>query len=257
MKHFFRLLLFILLTAPFANAQNEALTGFIEKHKNESGFTYAFLSKDLFEVVTRTDIQDKDWKKLHNVVKNIGSLSILAADSAENAWSLYKEVLPLVPADAFDELLTVRDGKENVRIWAKTEESAVTDLILLVGSPEEFVLVCFAGNLELGNLAELAALFEAGEVERLARTTEAVAIDFSVSPNPGSGEFTVSYDDEQDPPTLLSVIDLNGRQLSSLPLSGFAIQQVMLPELPTGLYWLQMKTRSGKVGVKQVQIVKK
>lgn len=256
MKHFFFLFPFILLTA-LANAQNEALTGFIENHKNETGFTYAFLSKDLFEVVTRTDIQDKDWKKLHNVVRNIGSLSILATDSAENAWALYKEVVPLVPAGEFDELLTVRDGKENVRIWAKTEESVVTDLILLVGSPEEFVLVCFAGNLELGNISELAALFEADEVERLARTTEDLAIDFSVSPNPSSGEFTVSYDDEQDPPTLLSVIDLNGRQLSSLQVSGFAIQQVMLPELPAGLYWIQIKTRSGKVGVKQVQIMKK
>lgn len=257
MKHFFLLLLAMALITHAAHTQNDALNGFIEKYKNDKAFTYAFLSKDLFEVVTQTNIEEKDWKKLHNVVKNIGSLSILAADSIENTLPLYKEVLALVPTDVFDELLTVRDGKENVRIWAKTEESIVTDLILLVGSPDEFVLVCFAGNLELGNIAELAALFEAGEVEQLAQTTEAVAIDFKISPNPSSGEVTLSYDDELDPPALLAIIDQNGRQLSTLKLSGFPIQQVLLPELPSGLYWVQLKTRNGKIGVKQVQIVKK
>lgn len=256
MKHFFLLLAACLLTAHLTHAQNNAFDGFIEKYKSDKAFTYAFLSKDLFEVVSKANIEDKDWKKLHNVVQNIGSLRILAADSIQDGLPLYKEALALVPADEFDELLTVRDGKDNVRIWAKEDNSVVTDLVLLVGSSDEFVLVCFAGNLELGNIAELAALFEAGEAEQLARSTEAVSIDFSVSPNPSSGELTVTYDDTQDVPAYLSVIDQNGRQVAYLTLSGIPIQRVILPELPSGLYWVQLKTRDGKVGVRQVQIVK-
>lgn len=257
MKHFFLLLLAMVWMANAAYTQQDALNDFIEKHKNEQAFTYAFLSKDLFEVVTQADIEEKDWKKIQHVVKNIGSLRVLAADSIDNALPLYKEARALVPDDVFDELLTVRDGKDNVRIWAKTEESIITDLILLVGSTDEFVLVCFAGVLELGNIAELAALFEAGEIEELAQTTKAMAIDFNINPNPSDGEFTLSYDDESDPPALLSIIDQNGRQLSTLNLSGFPIQQVLLPALPPGMYWVQLKTRGGKVGVKQVQIIKK
>lgn len=255
MKRFSLLLLSFAWTSFSIFAQNNTLTGFIEEHKNDKGFTYAFLSKDLFEVATQTEIQEKDWKKLHNVVKNIGSLQILAADSTPNAVPLYKEVRSLIPDEEFDELLTVRDGRDNVRIWVKEADAVVTDLILLVGSVEEFVLVCFAGNLELGNLSELAALFEAEELEQLARSTAAANVDFKISPNPSKGEITLTYADEQDPPTSLTLFDLNGRQLSNLTLSGFSLQQVMLPDLPTGFYWLQMKTRSGKIGVKQVQIV--
>ena len=247
MKLFFLLLAACLLTAGVVHAQNDALGGFIEKYKSDPAFTYAFLSKDLFEVVSKADIEDKDWKKLHNVVQNIGSLHILAAD---------REALALVPADAFDELLTVRDGKDNVRIWVKEENGTVTDLVLLVGSTNTFVLVCFAGNLELGNIAELATLFEADAAEQLARSTEAVSIDFTVSPNPSSGELTVAYDDTQDVPASLSVIDQNGRQVARLSLSGIPIQRVILPGLPSGLYWVQLITRDGKVGVKQVQIAK-
>ena len=72
MKQLFLLSAVIALTSSLAQSQNEAFNRFIEKHKSEPAFTYAFLSKDLFEVVAETNIADKDWKKLHNVIKNIG-----------------------------------------------------------------------------------------------------------------------------------------------------------------------------------------
>lgn len=256
MKHFFFFLLAFALVSPTLSAQNEALQGFIDQHKGQPAFTYAFLSKDLFEVATQSNLKNEDWNGLHKVVKNIGSLSILAADSMDNALPLYKEVRALVPVDEFDELLTVRDGQENVRIWAKSEENIVTDLILLVGSPNEFVLVCFSGNLELGNLSELASLFESGQSEQLARSAQAVAIDFGINPNPGNGQFTLTYTDGQDKPVFLSILDQNGRQVSALSLSDADTQPIRLHDLPAGLYWIQLKTQQGKIGIKQIQIIK-
>ncbi len=256
MKHFFLLLLAISLFSPTLFAQNDGLQNFIDEHKSDQGFTYAFLSKDLFEIATESNVKNEDWKGLHNVVKNIGSLRILAGDSIKTALSLYKAAKGLISSDEFDELLTVRDGNENVRIWVKSEENMVTDLVLLVGSPDEFVLVCFAGNLELGNISDLANLFEAGKAQQLARTSEAVSIDFALSPNPSNGQFTLTYADELDTPNLLSVMDQNGRQISTLALNGNSTQQVALHDLPAGLYWIQLKTQNGKVGVKQMQVVK-
>ena len=253
-------LLYLLFTLPFfpptLSSQNEAIQHFIQQHKSDRGFTYAFLSKDLFEVAIQSDINAEEWRGIHQAVQNIGSLSILAADSLKDALPLYREVKSMIPDDSFEELLTVRDGNENVRIWVKSAENMVTDLVLLVGSPHEFVLVCFAGNLELGNLADLAKLFEAGKAESLARTSTAVAIDFAINPNPSNGQFTVTYSDEQDPPAQLSVIDLNGRAVANLNLSGAATQSLAFQHLPDGLYWVQLKTRNGKVGMKQVQILK-
>lgn len=256
MKQFFLLLLAIPLFFPTLSAQNDGLQIFIDQHKSDQGITYAFLSKDLFEVATESNVKNEDWKGLHNVVKNIGSLHILAGDSIETALLLYKSAKSLIPSDEFDELLTVRDGNENVRIWVKSEEDMVTDLVLLVGSPDEFVLVCFAGNLELGNIADLANLFEAGKAQQLARTSEAMSINFGLSPNPSNGQFTLTYADELDTPNLLSVMDQNGRQISTVALNETSTQQVTLQNLPAGLYWIQLKTQNGKVGVKQMQVVK-
>lgn len=256
MKHFFFLLLATLWLSPTLFAQNVPLQAFIDQHKNDQRFTYAFLSKDLFAVTANSDLKNEDWKGLQNAVKNIGSLRILAADSISNALPLYKEAKKLVSGDAFDEVLTVRDGNQNVRIWVKSEAQTVSDLVLLVGAPNEFVLVCFAGNLELGNLAELADLFEAGKATQLAQNSETLAIDFAVSPNPTNGQITLTYANEQDPPALLSMMDQNGRLIAEQNLAGVPTQQLTLNDLKPGIYWLQLKTRGGKVGIKQIQIMR-
>jgi hypothetical protein len=208
------------------------------------------------EVTTKSDLKNEDWNGLQNVVKNIGSLRILAADSIAEGPSLYKEAKSLINADDFEALLTVRDGGTNVRVWVKSEDALVTDLILLVGAPDAFVLACFTGNLELGNLSELAKLFEAGKVAQLARSSEAVAIDFGISPNPSNGALTLTYSDEQDPPSQMLVMDQNGRQVATINLSGTPSQSMFLGDLNSGIYWIQVKTKQGKVGIKQVQIVR-
>lgn len=256
MKKMYLLLAVLAMTLQLAHAQNEGLNGFIEKYRQDKAFTFAFLSKDMFEVMSQTNVEDSDWKKLHNVVRNIGSLRILAADSIRTGQALYREALGLVPTNEVDELLTVRDGAENVRIWVKEEDAVVSNLILLVGGPEEFVLVCFTGNLELGNLNELAKLFDAEEAQSLARAAAAVAPDFRVSPNPSNGVFTLNYSDGQDQPKRLSIVDQNGRLVTTRELEASASQSVELRDLPAGLYWVQLETVQGKIGVKQVQIVK-
>jgi hypothetical protein len=200
-------------------------------------------------------MKDVAWKKLHNVVRNIGSLSVLAADSLHTGLSVYKEALEAVPFNEFDELLTVQDGKDRVRIWAKDDDNVVTDLVLLVGTPSEFVLVCFAGNLQLDNITALANLFDAESVEGLAKTSQLVAAEFSVNPNPSNGVITLNYDASDDQLILLTVLDQNGRQLTTMNIAGVSNQVLNLPALPAGTYWIQVKTQKGKVGIKPLQIV--
>lgn len=256
MKQLFLSIATLALTTTASFSQSTALQDFIDKYKNEAPFSYAFLSKDMFDVAMKQNVEDSDWKKLHNVVRNIGSLSILVADSIETGAALYKEALSAVPVDDFDPLLTVQDGKDRVRIWVREEEAVLSDLVLLVGTTDEFVLVCFSGNLELNNLTELLGLFDANSAAQLAKTSQALSADFGISPNPNSGTFTLSFESPSDKASQLTVLDQNGRQLSVINLSGAASQTVSVVELPTGVYWAQLKTEQGKVGVKQLQIMK-
>lgn len=256
MKQTLLTLAVVCATAFTALSQQTPLQDFIDKYRHEKAFSYAFLSKDMFEVATQSSITEKDWKQVHQIVRNIGSLSVLAADSISDGPALYKEALHAVPVDVFDELLTVQDGKDRVRIWVKTDANAVTDLVLLVGTADEFVLVCFAGNLELNNITDLTKLLDADAVQDLAKTSAVVAAEFSISPNPSSGTITVQYTEKDDQPEQLTLLDQTGRQLSVIHATGENNQTVNLPELPNGLYWIQLKSCLGKVGVKQLQIIK-
>jgi len=256
MKKMHLLLAALLLLATTAHAQQADLNAFIEKHKADPGFTFAYLSKDLFEVASKSQIEQKDWAKVHNVVKNVGSLRILVGDSISDGQAMYREARDLVPTDEFDELLAVRDGHDNVRVWAKESDAVVSDLILLVGSSDEFVLICFAGQLELGNLMDLVQLFDTESTVQLAQTTQTISIDFGIAPNPNPGTFNLTYADPQDSPATLTVTDQNGRLVAVKNLAETAVQQVTLAELSAGTYWVQVKTKQGKVGVKQMQVTR-
>lgn len=105
-------------------------------------------------------------------------------------------------------------------------------------------------------MTDLMSLFDAKEVEQLAKTTAAVSIDFGISPNPTKGNLTLTYSENQDLPSALTVTDQNGRQVSTLQLNTSTTQQIYLGNLPAGLYWVQLRTGKGKIGVKQVQVVK-
>lgn len=83
-----------------------------------------------------------------------------------------------------------------------------------------------------------------------------LAADFHISPNPGKGLFTLDFASTEDPATQLVVSDLQGRQLSTLALSGQSSEKLDLQFLPNGVYWLRLRTAKGKLGVRQVQILR-
>jgi hypothetical protein len=254
MKHILSALLALALAAPALRGQTTAFNDFIERHRSDPAMTYAFLSKEQMEVVSKTKIDNADWQKARQIVQNVGSLRVLASDSTTEGVALYREATGLVPAD-FDELLSVRDGSDNVRIWVRNDQDLLTDVVLLVGAPTDFVLVCFAGQIDLANLTELARLFDAEQVEALVRTSAALSVDFAVSPNPSNGSFTLTYADGDDVAERVRVLDQTGREVALRTLSGGTSERIQL-DVPNGLYWLQITTRQGKIGTQQVQVQK-
>jgi hypothetical protein len=251
-----QLLLSVALSLSCLPVFSQSLSDFVEKYKNAPAFTYAFVSKDFMETTMKWDLDEKDWKKAQNAVRNIGTISVLVSEKQPKAQELFKEATDAMPA-SLDELLTVRDNKDKVRVLVNMEESKISELVVLVASDEAFVLICFSGALELGDLSELANLFNGDQAESLARTVSASSIDFNISPNPSSGEITLDYaNSEGDLPAQLMVFDLQGKPLATLDLSPAPSQQVRLSSLAAGNYWLQVKTQKGKVGIKQLQIIR-
>ena len=54
-----------------------------------------------------------------------------------------------------DELMTIRDGNTHVQIWGKERRAALRKLVVLVQSPDEFVLLSVKGHIRIQDLTKM------------------------------------------------------------------------------------------------------
>lgn len=155
MKKTFWLLPIFLMIAAAVPAQNDAIIRFFNQYMEDERFTVVSVSPKMFSLVSKISTDDEDWEKFRDVVGDLTGLRVLTSDSISNGLALYKEALSKVPAGEYYELLTVRDGQENVRIWIKDRGNIIDELLLLVGSPDEFVLLSLTGKIDLDRISEL------------------------------------------------------------------------------------------------------
>lgn len=167
MKKFLFLLPALFLAAQSLQAQNDAIVRFFDKYVEDERFTVVYVSPKLFQLVAKIDSDDADWEKAKPIVSNLSGLRVLTADSVSDGMSLYKEAIGKVPVKEYEELLTVRDGDENVRIWIRESGNIISELLLLVGAPSEFVLLSLTGNIDLDNISELSKTLDIQGAEQL------------------------------------------------------------------------------------------
>ncbi|MBP6825425.1 MAG: DUF4252 domain-containing protein, partial [Saprospiraceae bacterium] len=91
MKKILFLLPVFLLSAIFAQAQNDAITRFFEKYTDDERFTIVYIAPKMFQLVSKIETNDEDWNKVREVVKDLGGLRVLTADSITDGLAIYKD----------------------------------------------------------------------------------------------------------------------------------------------------------------------
>jgi hypothetical protein len=168
-KSIFLLPLFLLAALSSASAQHDAITRFFNQYAEDERFTVVYVAPKLFSMVSKIETDDEDWNKVREIVKDLGGLRVLTADSIADGLALYKSALSKVPTGEYAELLTVRDGNENVRIWTKdtNDGTIIEELLLLVGSPTEFTMLSFTGKINLDKISQLSKTLDIDGAQHL------------------------------------------------------------------------------------------
>ncbi|MDO8368049.1 MAG: DUF4252 domain-containing protein [Saprospiraceae bacterium] len=167
MKQLFFSLLFLFAGAFSAAAQNDAITRFFNQYAEDERFTVVYIAPKLFQLAAKIETDDEDWNNIREVVKDLGGLRVLVADSITDGVALYKSALSKVPVSEYSELLTVRDKDEHVRIWTKDAGNIIEELLLLVGKPDEFVLLSFTGKIDLDKISSLSKVLDVKGADQL------------------------------------------------------------------------------------------
>jgi hypothetical protein len=167
MKKVLMLLPSLFLAVPFLQAQDDAIVRFFDKYMEDERFTVVYVSPKLFEMVAKIDTDDEDWQKVRPMVADLRGLRVLTSDSISDGLALYKEAMSKIPTKEYTDLLTVRDGKEHVRIWVKEKGNVIDELLLLVGAPDEFVLLSLSGKIDLDKVSNLSKTLDVEGAQHL------------------------------------------------------------------------------------------
>jgi hypothetical protein len=152
-----RVVLFILVVAfpAFMMAQNSAVDKLFAKYQGKQGVTTVSISPELFQMVNAMGIEELEGQDLP--LDKVASVKILTIED-EEGWedvNFYNEIKKDLEVDDFEEVMTVDDGGEVVRMWMKVDKKTVSEFLLIVGGDDN-VLIYITGNFTMNDLEELA-----------------------------------------------------------------------------------------------------
>ncbi|MEL6922752.1 MAG: DUF4252 domain-containing protein [Bacteroidota bacterium] len=172
MKYISLIIIAFVCSIANVNAQQDAISKYFDDYMEDERFTVVYVSAKLFDMVTKfdiTEIEDADEPEVRaamEVLKDLRGLRVLTTDI--NPMEVYKEAKSKINTDTYEMLLTVRDKGENVRFWIKDgDNDIINELLLLVGSEDEFVLLSLIGNIDLDKISSLAKTMDVKGMEHL------------------------------------------------------------------------------------------
>jgi len=153
------LLILAVIFPAFIMAQNSAVDKLFAKYQGKKGITTVSISPELFKMVNALGIEEIEEQDFPlDKVASVKILTIEDEDGYEGV-NFYEEIKKDLNVDDFEEVMTVNDGGEVVRMWMKVDNKAVSEFLLIVGGDDN-VLIYVTGNFNMNDLEELADMVD-------------------------------------------------------------------------------------------------
>lgn len=133
-------------------AQESALNKFFDKYEDEDNFISINLSTNLLNKM----VSDKEAKAALEGIEKIKILAYSAKKGDNAGERYYEEVRNAIPKRQFEDLMVIKSDEGQVNFKIHEEGDKVTELVLIAGSYEGFVLLSLLGDINLDKLSELA-----------------------------------------------------------------------------------------------------
>ncbi len=150
-------------------AQSDAIAQYFNKYMNDDRFTVVFVSPKMFDMVSKMDLHtdDPQAQATLDIIKDLEGLRILTTEVTPRKF--FQEAKAMLPGKGYEVLMTVRDNKsgDNVEFLVKEAGDRIHELLLLVGSSDEFVMLSFTGNIDLKKIGELSKVLNVEGAEHL------------------------------------------------------------------------------------------
>ena len=151
MKKIIVLAVFI-TAAAIANAQHPSVKAFYDKYMGLEKVTNISLQGWVLQMAAEfTD--EEDGKAL---LEKITKLRVMVMEEGNLvSKNDYRSLTQSLEKDSFEKLMDVRDGDDNIDIYLQEKGGNISNVLLMVNSPDEFVMLSLEGNLKFEDLKKL------------------------------------------------------------------------------------------------------
>ncbi len=149
-----------------AAAQIDAIDKFFRKYMDDQDFTTIYISGKMFSLMSHIPNEKED-ALIKKQLQDLKGLRILTS-SKVNGEQLYREVYDKLDNNGYEELMVVREGNEEFKFLVKeSSEAVITELLMLSGQRDEFLLLSMFGIIDLKTIAKIAQQTDIDGLEHL------------------------------------------------------------------------------------------
>ena len=158
-------ILLLTLLSSAAVAQDDAITRYFDNYLDDERFTVVYISPMMFKMVAALDTGEVN-RDMREIISDLSGLRILISET--NTLDLYEEAASIIKTKAYDPILMLREGAgEQVQFLVKQERDTISELLMLIGSPDNFVFMSFTGLIDLARIGTLAESLDIKGLEHL------------------------------------------------------------------------------------------
>lgn len=142
----------ILVLPVWIFAQNRSINNFYEKYEGQEGVTSLNISGSLLHLLFQGDKNDEARRE----VNKLTGLRLIAAEK-KNQQIRNSDIRTLrnsLEQDKYEELMQIRDGATLVNFVVQEERGKITELVMLVDDPKDFLIISFSGEIDPRKLEE-------------------------------------------------------------------------------------------------------
>jgi len=133
-------------------AQNSTLEGFYQKYTQFENVTDVKLQGWLLKLAS----EYSDEKQANKLLEKITHLRVLVMEEGNLVSPQdYKRLLKNIRSESFETLFEVKEQQQDIALYLREDGDTITDVLVLVNSPDNFVLLSLEGLLKFSDLNDL------------------------------------------------------------------------------------------------------
>lgn len=163
MKNVFSIICMLFLGIA-AHAQGDAIESLFHDYQLDANFTTVYISPKMFQMAYKaTDANDE--KELASIVKDLKGLKIMS--TTKDPSKIYTEANKRLNIRTYETLAAIKDKDTDVKFITKDANGNISELVLLLGSKNKFVMMSFTGKIDLNKIAKLSKKLDIDGAEYL------------------------------------------------------------------------------------------